>query len=454
MNSVLEKYMDFSLVLTIILTITVYSAGLICFLKPFTQINKARYLAGFVYEIIMLVFFLKPFEFSNLIAYAFADVTAFALFTLFDRKNKAQKLFLMFSFFSIRWFTGAIGTAVWLKLHGSISGLFIEWFAHGSGLILMDIILSVIEACIITGIMIVLIMIFNKAYISKNDNMSIKEALILILPSIAGVFSYRIALYLNSVDSADITIKTYDLAAVAFYIALYSVLIAVIYFYEQIKSAKKKEIENAMLSVQTENIRDYISGAESLYRDIRAIRHDMRNHLTVLKRLHLQGENEAFEKYLGEVAEHIEADFGVNSGNPVTDIIITEKKSEAERQGIIFECDFHFPDGFIGHELDMSIILNNALNNALEAAVKCSEDNRFISIKSYRNKNAFMITVRNSCSGNCIFKDGELPETTKANRAEHGFGLANIKNTVEKYCGGIEISSAESEFTLSVMLMM
>ena len=82
----------------------------------------------------------------------------------------------------------------------------------------------------------------------------------------------------------------------------------------------------------------------------------------------------------------------------------------------------------------MSIILNNALNNALEAAVKCSEDNRFISIKSYRNKNAFMITVRNSCSGNCIFKDGELPETTKANRAEHGFGLANIKNTVEKYC--------------------
>ena len=36
-------------------------------------------------------------------------------------------------------------------------------------MILMDIILSVIEACIITGIMIVLIMIFNKAYISKND---------------------------------------------------------------------------------------------------------------------------------------------------------------------------------------------------------------------------------------------------------------------------------------------
>ncbi|MBQ9482800.1 MAG: GHKL domain-containing protein, partial [Ruminiclostridium sp.] len=50
--------------------------------------------------------------------------------------------------------------------------------------------------------------------------------------------------------------------------------------------------------------------------------------------------------------------------------------------------------------------------------------------------------------------DGELPETTKPDRSEHGFGLVNIKNTAEKYGGGIDISCKGGEFTLTVMLMM
>ncbi len=209
-----------------------------------------------------------------------------------------------------------------------------------------------------------------------------------------------------------------------------------------------------MLSVQTDNIRDYISGAESLYRDIRAIRHDMRNHLAVLESLHEHGENEAFETYLTEARERIGRDSGIASGDPVTDVILTEKQSEAAKHGITFDCDFHYPTDFSGAALDMSIILNNALNNAIEAAEKCPENERRIAITSLKKKNAFVITVTNTCTGDCTAADGELPETTKPDRSEHGFGLVNIKNTAEKYGGGIDISCKGGEFTLTVMLMM
>ena len=57
MNSVLTEYMNISLMLTIIMTITVYSVGLTGFLKPFTKLKTARFVSGAVYEIIMLVFF-------------------------------------------------------------------------------------------------------------------------------------------------------------------------------------------------------------------------------------------------------------------------------------------------------------------------------------------------------------------------------------------------------------
>ena len=129
------------------------------------------------------------------------------------------------------------------------------------------------------------------------------------------------------------------------------------------------------------------------------------------------------------------------------------KQSEAAKHGITFDCDFHCPSDLKGGALDMSIILNNALNNAIEAAEKCPENERDIAITSSRKKNAFIITVTNTCTGAEI-ADGELPHTTKSDSENHGFGLLNIKNTAEKYGGGIEIDCMDGKFTLTVMLML
>ena len=50
--------------------------------------------------------------------------------------------------------------------------------------------------------------------------------------------------------------------------------------------------------------------------------------------------------------------------------------------------------------------------------------------------------------------DGEIPATTKSDRENHGFGLLNIKNTAEKYGGGVGIECKGGVFTLTVMLML
>ena len=449
----LEIYTDLSLYITMALTIVVYSVGLMQFLRPFTKSRLAVHLTGAVYAVIMAVLFIVPQEFNNLFAYGAGVVGAFAVFTLLDRQNYAQKLFLAFSFFSVRWFTAAVGTSIWLKVYGWTCGLVIDAFMfEPEKQVAAYIAYDAVEGCIMAGIMLLLITIFHKVYVSKNEKMTIKEALLLMLPSVAGVFNYRLLLYFNSIDTREIDISPYDLISFVFYLVSYTALVAVIYFYEQIKAAQRREKETAMLSVQTDNIRDYISGAESLYRDIRAIRHDMRNHLAVLESLHERGENEAFENYLAEARERIGSDSGIASGDPVTDVILTEKQSEAAKRGITFDCDFHYPADFSGGALDMSIILNNALNNAIEAAEKCSEKARNIAISSMRKKNAFVITITNSCMG-ADLSGGELPATTKADRENHGFGLVNIKNTAEKYGGGIEIDCKDGVFTLTVMLM-
>jgi hypothetical protein len=64
----------------------------------------------------------------------------------------------------------------------------------------------------------------------------------------------------------------------------------------------------------------------------------------------------------------LKTDTGVKSGNPVTDVILTEKQKEAKNRGIAFVSDFHYPEETKINAFDVSVILNNAVGNAIEAA--------------------------------------------------------------------------------------
>ena len=99
------------------------------------------------------------------------------------------------------------------------------------------------------------------------------------------------------------------------------------------------------------------------------------------------------------------------------------------------------------------MILNNALINAVEGITGCS--NPYISISSYRKKNAYIIEVRNSIKKKVVLNEETgLPETTKKDKVNHGFGLVGIRKIAQKYYGGIDIEQNKNNFLLSVMLMM
>jgi sensor histidine kinase YesM len=450
----LEVYTDISLKVTMLLTVLIYSAGLARFLKPFAVKKNTVYLSAVSYAVIMLISLFIPEDFHNLISYAAATSGAFLIFTIRERRNYGEKLFLAFSFFSVRWFTGAVNTIIWLnffnRTYAAVLGRFAE---NETAMLAVNIVYDVIESSIMLIVMFCMIRVFHRVYAGYKGKMSFKECFILILPSVSGVFTYCILLYFKSIDVSTLNVNPYGLFSLLYYILSYAVMIVVIWFYGQIKKVQQMEKERAMLAVQTNNIGDYISGAENLYHDIRAIRHDMRNHLAVLENLYEKGERKAFENYLEDAKERISVGNELVTGNPVTDVIINEKRSEAERKGIRCEFNFHYPSAFTGKAIDMSIILNNALNNAIEAAEKCPENERFITISSVQKKKAFIITVTNSCTPTEII-NGEIPATTKSDSSNHGFGLLNIKNNAEKYSGGIDIECSEGKFLLTVMLML
>ena len=68
--------------------------------------------------------------------------------------------------------------------------------------------------------------------------------------------------------------------------------------YQKLKERQQEEKVNILLAEQIENTKQHISEVEKLYGDIRALKHDMGNHIAVLENLFANNETKEFEAYL------------------------------------------------------------------------------------------------------------------------------------------------------------
>lgn len=123
------------------------------------------------------------------------------------------------------------------------------------------------------------------------------------------------------------------------------------------------------------------------------------------------------------------------------------------KMNIAFEVDFIYPDNMNIDAFDLSIIINNALDNAVEACLKQKNENRYVELTAHRRENVFFVIVRNSFDGKLTRNkaNGQLV-TSKKDTKNHGLGMRNIELCAEKYYGKAEIIVKNSVFELAVML--
>lgn len=420
--------------------------------------NKAR-TVGLSYFAVMGSLYLIPWaEIDGLIAYAAGAAAAFLAMCAVDRRNRKQKLFLTM----IMYLLDKISSGVAIIPRGFLFEKIIyypyveqrEWL-----LLLCYLLIEVFYVSLCIVIMAVLVKNVNKIYVYKKENMQGKELALMFATPFLAFTGYVIFLYFSN-----IWLETYEqyiwnvyaqyLWVKALYqIVSYAAILTTIVLYQNIKDGNRKEKENAVLSGQMEEMKKHISQMEAVYSDIRGLKHDMGNHVLTLEGLLRSDGHREAEEYLSGLKEQLDKiEEEIKTGNPVTDVILLEKQKEAARKGIDFVCDFHYPEGTNVSALDVSVILNNAVDNAVEAAVKCGKP--YIHVKSWRQKNVYMLEIENSFDGKPV-ADAEngLPESTKTGE-DHGFGLKNIQKVAGKYYGDIDIRREESVFILTVMLIL
>lgn len=429
-------------------------------IRPFLKENrrKGAFFAGLAYFVVMLILYFMPFEIDKMKAHAVGVSAALIVILFADRQNAEQKIFLAVIMYILEWISYSIAL-----LPRSWLFWFSDLFSIGNKPVPSFVVYVIIEICYIFVrffTMKLLVYMIDRVYSCKEENMTKKELVLMLAPPLSvlagyNAFEFFSDIYLSETDRYIWNVYTeYWWLKVIYQIISMITISMSIFAYQKIRSSHRKEKEDAVLWEQIENMKHHIAEVEAHYQDIRRLRHDMGNHVMTLENLFMKNERQEAEEYLTGLKEELSgASTELKTGNPVTDVILTESKKRAESKDIAFACDFHFPEGRGINVFDISVILNNAMNNALEGAEK--ERDAYIHIVSYREKNAFMIEVENNFTGYLLIdEENGLPPTGKEDSQAHGYGLASIRAVAQKYFGDIDIIQDGKRFVLSVLLML
>ena len=225
--------------------------------------------------------------------------------------------------------------------------------------------------------------------------------------------------------------------------------------FQQGMAALREEQANYFVErQQTQAIRARIHEAEQFYTRIRQLKHEMRGHMTNIKVLAGQGEYASLDDYIARMNESIsDLELTLQTGNPVTDVIVNDTRWRSLDLGIRFQMDLHYRSPGAYDAFNVGIILQNLLQNALEACEKVSEGKRFIILTGKRKGRFFLLEVKNSFAGEVVFGQDGLPVTTKKEDAPmHGIGLSNVRQEAEKYMGELELKADQQIFSATVLL--
>jgi two-component system sensor histidine kinase AgrC len=141
----------------------------------------------------------------------------------------------------------------------------------------------------------------------------------------------------------------------------------------------------------------------------------------------------------------------IDTGNPIIDAILNEKKTAADREKIRMDIEVIIPTVLKIEPIDICIIMGNALDNAIEACLKVEEGNREIYFKMLLKDDHLLLTITNSTNGHYILKNGRF-QSTKVDPSKHCFGLLNIESVVKKNSGNLSIKYNQSTFTLNALI--
>lgn len=206
----------------------------------------------------------------------------------------------------------------------------------------------------------------------------------------------------------------------------------------------KKKTYLKLVEYQTEQAEKHLNEARSIHKEMRGYKHDFHHHLQTLKGQLEAGETMRALAYIEQLDNQLlNMDTLLKTGNVSLDAILSAKIAQAKEENIAVTVNANVLDSLTISDLELSIVVGNLLDNAIEACCAVAGE-RFIRIFISMKGNMLYFSMLNA-AGAKRKKTGALFATHKD--GVHGFGLRRAEAILEEHGGWVKYNSEDGAFT-------
>lgn len=229
--------------------------------------------------------------------------------------------------------------------------------------------------------------------------------------------------------------------------------IVVFYLINDIVERETQLYENRIFQLQAKNQAEkYQSISENFDRQKKRT-HEYKNQIECIESLLEKKQYSKLEEYVKGICGKLDKELdAIDTNNVIVNAILNTKYQEADENGIVFVLRVNDLSELRIADEDIVTILSNLLNNALEACRKCDSSRRILKLKFVNEDGMIKIGVRNTFNNPILYENGEIKSTKMLQTEDHGVGIKNIIEVIEKYDGSYVIKDDNQEFYFSIII--
>ena len=217
----------------------------------------------------------------------------------------------------------------------------------------------------------------------------------------------------------------------------------------------KREIsvsESKLFRLRAKNQTDMYRSISENFVKQRKVTHEYKNQILCIESLINTESYAELKNYIKNISGHLSTELDyIKTNNVIVDAILNSKYRETLEKGIMFIFQLNDLSTIGIEDEDIVVILSNLLSNAIEACEKYS-GKKVIKLKFIKDGDNIIISVKNTYNGKLEIRDGEIQSSKLTDIDEHGIGINNIIDVIEKYQGSYTIQNDKEEFYFSIML--
>ena len=230
-----------------------------------------------------------------------------------------------------------------------------------------------------------------------------------------------------------------------------------LYLYNLLLHSISQQYEMEMLKTQLQAYANQLNVVLRGEEKIKALRHDIKHHLSELMLLANKHDVAEIQKYIDEMNSFLKnPNEIVSSGNLEIDSVLNFMLQKAEKELKTVDIKVMLPEK-VRHSFDINVMLGNLLENAIKAAGKT--ENKYLSVHIKLKRGILKVKIENSFESSYILRKEQnrkdtILKTTKPFTKQHGIGLKNVKKIVEKYNGTMAVTAQKGIFCVNLLLYM